>query len=171
MVRTTVLLWILAPCGLLVAGLGDMDRAPVGMPDNEFVVSAMSIQRFEVEADGRAYAQGADKSVIRCGAQLASDYRSACTDLAALATLKGWMIPDNLRENEQLMLDELTVLEGEEFDQEFAKRMERWHRDALILFERATGPDGVQDDELRQWAADKLSMLRYEPVYHSVQVA
>ncbi|PPL03085.1 DUF4142 domain-containing protein [Parapedobacter indicus] len=58
------------------------------------------------------------------------------------------------------MLEDLTVLEGTAFDQDFARKMVLSHEEAVSLFERASGPDGVPDDDLREWAATKLPTLR-----------
>lgn len=169
-IRTTALLWLWAPCGLLAFCLHGSGDEKGGMQDQEFVVLAMSNLRFEIEAGGYAYAQGADEGVIACGAQMASDYRAACTELAELAALKGLRVPNILQENEQRMLEGLVTLESESFDRKYKERMARWHRDAVSLFEQAVGPNGVQDDELRQWAAEKLSMLRADSIYQAFRV-
>jgi len=61
---------------------------------------------------------------------------------------------------EQEMLDDLMALEGAAFDREFARKMVLSHQEAVSLFERASGPDGVVDDDLREWASGKLPTLR-----------
>lgn len=163
MVRTTTLLWLMVPCGLITAGLSDVGRSHEGMHDQEFVALLMSSNRFEIEAGGQAYTLGTNKRIVECGAQMASDQGAACTELAALAALKGWHIPDNLQDSEQRMLDELTTLDGEMFDRIFAKRMMWWHEATIALLEQASGPNGVHDEDLQQWVAEKLTRLKYEP--------
>jgi len=171
MVRTTALLWLLVPCGLLALGLNDSCDETDRMEEQEFVVLAMSNLQFEIEAGGQAYARGMDESIVACGAQMASDYGAACTELAELAALKGLDVPDMLQENEQLLLEGLVVPAGMAFDVNYTERMARWHRDAIRLFEQAIGPDGVPDGELRQWAAAKLSMLKEDSIYQAFRVA
>lgn len=160
MVKTTGLLWLLAPCGLLAVALSGDRNAQGSMRDEEFVALATSSNRFEIEAGGLAYSQGTDERIIEYGIGLASDDGAVCTELAALAELKGWDVPDDLLEREQLMLDELTALEGEAFDREFTKKMMLSHEEAVALFEEASGPSGVHDDELREWAMGKLPLLK-----------
>lgn len=171
MVRTTALLWLLVPCGLLALGLNDSCDETDRMEEQEFVVLAMSNLQFEIEAGGQAYARATDESIVACGAQMASDYGAACTELAELAALKGLDVPDILQENEQLMLEGLVVPAGMAFDVNYTERMTRWHRDAIRLFEQAVGPNGVPDGELRQWAAVKLSMLKEDSIYQAFRVA
>ncbi len=160
MFRTASLLWLLSPCGLLAVVLGGGDSSKEHMQNQEFVALATNYYRFEIEAGGLAYAQGTDERIVEHGARMASDYGEACTELAALAALKGWNVPDDLSEKEQQMLDELTTLEGVVFDREFVRKMVLAHEAAIALFEEAAGPNGVRDDELREWAAEKLPMLK-----------
>ncbi|MFC3198287.1 DUF4142 domain-containing protein [Parapedobacter deserti] len=160
MVRTSALLWLLAPCGLLAVALNDNGDAGGGMRDQEFVAVATNCSRFEIEAGGLAYMQGSDERIVDYGARMAADDGARCTELAALAALKNWDVPDDLPERESQLIDELAALEGEAFDREFARKMAASHEEAIALFEQASAPGGVQDDELREWAAAKLPVLR-----------
>ncbi|WP_079715756.1 DUF4142 domain-containing protein [Parapedobacter luteus] len=171
MVRTTALLWLLAPCGWLVLCLNDSGGKKGRMQEQEFVELAMSSLRFEIEAGGYAYAQGTDRYIIEGGARLASDYGAACTQLAELAASKGLRVPDVPLENEQQMLDGLMAPEGGPFDQKYTEQMALWYGRAIELFAQAAAPGGVRDDELRQWAAEKLSMLSDDAIYQAFRAA
>jgi len=162
MIRTTALLWLMVPCGLMAVGISNKDRSTERLKDQEFAALMISNNRFEIEAGGQAYAQGTSKDIVDMGAQMASDDGAACAELAALAALKGWHVPDDLQAREQRVLDELITLDKEMFDQEFAKRMIGWHEATIELLEQALGPDGVYDEDLRQWVERKLSLMRYQ---------
>ncbi|WP_177195278.1 DUF4142 domain-containing protein [Parapedobacter indicus] len=154
-----------------MVSLEDVGRSQQGMQDQEFVVLLMSSNRFEIEAGGVAYSQGINKSVVECGIQMASDHGAVCTELAALATLKGWRIPDDLQDNEQRILDELTTLNREMFDREFAKQMILWYEATIALLEQASGLNGAEDEELRLWVEKKLSVMKYGTVYQPLLAA
>jgi|SRR5690606_31625321 Predicted outer membrane protein len=155
------LLWALIPCALFTWSCDDDDDAGRDrMQNQEFVTLASSSNRFEIEAGDLAGEQGADERVIEYGNHMVMDHGAAGTELAMLAASKGWNVPDELQENHQQMLEELMALEGAAFDQEFATQMVLSHEEAVALFERAAGPDGVLDKELREWASEKLPTLR-----------
>ncbi|WP_176146199.1 DUF4142 domain-containing protein [Parapedobacter luteus] len=155
------LLWLVMPCVLLAGACDDDDDDRVDrMQNQEFVTLAASSNRFEIEAGELAGEQGADDRVIEYGNHMVMDHGMAGTELAALATAKGWNMPNDLLEKEREMLEDLMVLEGAAFDQEFARKMVISHEEAVSLFERASGPEGVLDEELREWAAGKLPTLR-----------
>lgn len=151
----------MVPCILMTgACTDDDDNGMDRMQNQEFVTMAASSNRFEIEAGELAREQGADERVIDYGNHMVMDHGVAGAELTALATAKGWNVPDDLLAKEREMLEDLIVLEGAAFDQEFARQMVRSHEEAVSLFERATGPDGVLDDDLREWAAEKLPTLR-----------
>jgi putative membrane protein len=155
------LFWLLLP-GVLLAGAcdNDDDNDMGRMQNQEFVTMAASSNRFEIEAGELAGEQGADERVIEYGNHMVMDHGAAGVELAALATAKDWSIPDDLLAKEQEMLEDLMVLEGAAFDQEFARKMVLSHQEAVSLFERASGPDGVIDGDLKEWASEKLPTLR-----------
>lgn len=155
------LVWIAMPCMLWVGACdnddsNDMER----MQNQEFVTMAASSNRFEIEAGELAGEQGADERVIEYGSHMVMDHGAAGVELTALAETKGWNVPNDLLDKEQDMLEDLMVLEGAAFDQEFARKMVLSHEEAVSLFERASGPDGVLDNDLREWASNKLPTLR-----------
>jgi len=154
------LIWLAVPCVLLGACTDDDDPIDERMQNQEFVTLAASSNRFEVAAGELANEQGADDRVIEYGNRMVMDHGAAGIELRALAETKGWNVPDDLMEREQDMLEDLMVLEGAAFDQEFARKMVLSHEQAVALFERASGPGGVLDDDLREWASGKLSTLR-----------
>ncbi|MFC3199700.1 DUF4142 domain-containing protein [Parapedobacter deserti] len=158
--KKTNLLWLVLPCIVVAGACKDDDDDMERMQNQEFVTMAASSNRFEIEAGELAQDQGADDRVIDYGNHMVMDHGQAGIELAALATTKGWNVPDNLMAKEQERLDELMVLEGAPFDREFARMMVISHEEAVSLFERASGPNGVLDADLREWAAGKLPALR-----------
>ena len=130
------------------------------MQNQEFVTMAANSNQFEIEAGELATERGSDERVIEYGNHMVMDHGAAGVELTALATTKGWNVPDDLMAEEQEMLEELMMLEGVAFDQEFARQMVLSHQEAVSLFERASGPNGVIDSELREWAGKKLPTLR-----------
>lgn len=154
------LIWLWAPCVLLSVARNDGGRETGRLSDGEFVAWVVSASRFEIEAGGLAYAKAADNGMMEYGRLLASDRGAMCAELAILADSGGWDLPDGLMASEQRMLTALGGLEGEAFEREFMHSMARHRDDMVALFEWATGPEGVRDDELRHWAATKLQVMQ-----------
>ncbi|SFC35435.1 putative membrane protein [Parapedobacter composti] len=153
--------WLMLPCAVFTMSCNDDDgNGRERMQNQEFVTMAASSNRFEIEAGELASEQGADERVIAFGNHMVMDHGAAATQLTVLATAKGWNIPDDMLEREREMLEELMTLEGAAFDRAFARMMVTSHEQAVALFERASGQDGVFDDDLRAWAAGKLPTLR-----------
>lgn len=158
--KTWNTLLLLMPMALIAVACDDDDDSLDYMQNQEFVSRAASSNTFEIEAGELAVEQGTDDRVVEYGEHMVVDHGAAGAELEALAMAKDWNVPDGLMEREQEMLDELRMLEGAAFDQLFAQMMVQSHEEAVELFERASGPQGVADNELREWAAEKLPTLR-----------
>src|ERR1700709_2377181 len=89
-----------------------------------------------------------------------TDHGKTATEMASLASSKGWTIPAALIQKDQNNLDTLTSLNGTAFDKKFADMMVVSHQQTIALFERAASSSGVPDGGLRNFAAGKLPTLR-----------
>ena len=130
------------------------------MENQTFVTQASSSNNLEIQAGTLAMEQSSDTEVHHYGEHMVTDHGTAGEELMALASDNEWQIPQNLLTAHQNMLNELVPLSGDQFDKAFMRIMVQSHQEAVALFEQASRNNGVKDNELRAWAADKLPVLR-----------
>lgn len=130
------------------------------MTNQDFVTKASSGNMFEVAAGNLAQQNSTNADVKAFGTRMVSDHGKAGTDLATLASKKGWTIPTSLLASDQANLDTLTSLNGTSFDKKFAAIMVNSHIKTIDLFQMASSDSGVPDADLRSFAAGKLPTLR-----------
>lgn len=130
------------------------------MGNQDFVTQASSSNSFEIAAGNLATTHGLNDSIKMFGNHMIADHGKAATEMAALATKKGWTIPAALVQKDQNNLDTLTSLSGSAFDKKFASMMVVSHIATIALFQRAASNIGVPDADLRNFATGKLPTLR-----------
>src|SRR5690606_22803930 len=130
------------------------------MDNQTFVSRASSSNSLEISAGGLAMQKASSDAVHHYGEHMVNDHSAAGTELAALASEKGWQVSTSLMPPHQNMLNELTPLSGYAFDRAFTRIMVQSHQEAVSLFDQASRNDGVRDRELRNWAGEKLPTLR-----------
>src|ERR1700712_219420 len=121
--------------------------------NQDFVTQASSGNSFEVAAGNLAVNHGLNDSVKMFGNHMITDHGKTATEMASLASSKGWTIPAALIQKDQKNLDTLTSLNGTAFDKKFADMMVVSHQQTIALFERAASSSGVPDGDLRNFAA------------------
>jgi len=129
------------------------------MDNQTFVTQASSSNNFEIAAGAVAQLKGVRAEVKKYGEHMVMDHGAVGTEMMNLAQTKGWTVPTGLQAKEQANLDRLNAATGTTFDKEFASIMVASHQDAINLFTTASGKDGVQDGDLRSFAASKLPSL------------
>ena len=129
------------------------------MSTQDFVTRAASDNLFEIAA-GNLALNSSDSTIRAFGSRIIADYGKAESDLAALASMKGWNIPTAMTLLDQQKLDTLSFMSGSVFAQKFAAVMVMSQGHAVLLFETASGNNGVPDAELRGIAAGRLPMLK-----------
>ncbi|MGN6640505.1 MAG: DUF4142 domain-containing protein [Mucilaginibacter sp.] len=130
------------------------------MSNQDFVTKASSGNMFEIAAGNLAQQNSSNADVKAFGTHMITDHGQAGTEMAALASKKGWTIPTALLPQDQASLDTLTSLNGSAFDKKFAAIMINSHIKTINLFQMASSDSGVPDADLRSFAAGKLPTLR-----------
>lgn len=131
--------------------------------DNQaFVNQASNSNNFEIAAGILAQTKGESDLVKQYGQHMVTDHTTIGTEMAALATRKGWTVPTpaDLQPKEKALLNTLDSVTNGTFDLEFAAIMIDSHQSAVSLFEEASGGEGASDAELRGFAVNKLPTLR-----------
>jgi predicted outer membrane protein len=127
-----------------------------------FVTTASSNYSFETQAGKLAMSLGSSDSVKAMGSTMVSYNGKFQTQLAALASQKGYTIPTTLTPQDQSNLTALTTLNGVAFDKQYAAIMVSAHTQTLNLFNTAASFNGVQDASLRTYASGQLPALATE---------
>lgn len=130
------------------------------MNNQSFVTQASSGNSFEIAAGNLAVSKSLNDSVKMFGNHMINDHGKAATEMKALASKKGWIVPDTLLKKDQNNLDTLSSLSGVNFDKKFADMMVISHQQTIALFQSAAGGTGVPDADLRSFAAGKLPTLK-----------
>jgi putative membrane protein len=130
------------------------------MGNQDFVTQASSGNSFEIAAGKLAVSHSSNDSVKMFGNHMITDHGKAGTEMAALASKKGWTVPQTLLPKDQANLDSLSSLNGAAFDKKFADIMVVSHVQTINLFQAAASSSGVPDADLRNFAAGKLPTLR-----------
>lgn len=130
------------------------------LDSQQFVTQASSSNNFEVQAGALAVIKGQSDVVKHYGEHMVSDHTAVGREMKVLADSKGWTIPTSLQPKEQASLNLLASANNADFDREFAHIMVLSHQDAIDLFSRAAGYQGVNDADLRAFADSKLPSLK-----------
>lgn len=128
------------------------------MEPAEFVDSAAEKGFAEIETAKLAQERGQSQQVTEFAQKMIEDHRSANEELKAMAQKKNIEFPDDatLMDRGKAMI--LQLREGENFDQAYANNQVVAHEQTIEIFEQAS--QELQDEELKNWAADQLEMLR-----------
>jgi putative membrane protein len=130
------------------------------MDNQTFVNQAASSNNFEVAAGTLATSKSQNTLVQQYGAHMVTEHTAVGKDMASLASSKGYNVPTTLQAKEQTNINALSNLSGAEFDAQFVNMMIVSHQDAIALFQDASGSRGVNDADLRNFAANKLPALQ-----------
>lgn len=155
-------LLLFVSASLFIQSCDDDDEVNYKMDNQAFVNQASSSNNFEIAAGNLAQTKGQSELVKQYGQHMVTDHTAVGAEMTALATRKGWTVPPpaDLQPKEQALLNTLDSVTNETFDLQFAAIMIASHRDAVSLFEEASGREGVRDAELRGFAGSKLPALK-----------
>jgi putative membrane protein len=127
------------------------------LTDKEFVQKAAEINMAANQLARFAERQTSNANVRGFSQGIQRDHRKAEAQLKkAVAT--GTELPRELSEEYQKEIERLEKLKGKEFDREYMKYMEKSHRKAIDLYERAA--KSATRPELKQYAEENLKVLR-----------
>jgi putative membrane protein len=123
---------------------------------HEFIKEAIEGNLFEVKAGEMAQQKGASAGVRQFGAMLAKDHANAATKAMSAAKTLGVEPPKSPGNTQQGVLEAMSRLEGEKFDDNFIKSMVDDHlRDVARYEAQSKGNDAAS-----KYAAETLPTLR-----------
>jgi putative membrane protein len=145
---------------LAVAGslaLGAPAWAQAGDDDAEFVKTAASGGKLEVELGRHAAKNAANAEVRAFGERMVADHGAANRELEGIARRSGLTVPTAMEEKHREMLENLTKLRGAELDRAYMSAMVRDHDHDVEEFQEQA-EQGTS--EVDRWAARTLPTLQ-----------
>jgi putative membrane protein len=130
----------------------------MGVGDEAFILKASQGGMAEVQL-GKLAAQKATRADVReFGALMAADHTKANEDLRALARRKGLTLPEQLDAAHAGAVDNLSKLEGGQFDRAYIESMVKDHQEDVAEFQEAAKV--TKDAELRAFIVKTLPTLQ-----------
>src|ERR1019366_3708667 len=125
--------------GLLLAVPCVKAETKLSTADERFIVAAAQGGMTEVTLGELAAQKGSREDVKSFGQMMVKDHTAINDDLKALAVQKGVTLPGSLDAKHQHMVDKLTALTGEKFDDAYIAHMIKDHKmDAKEFKEEST---------------------------------
>jgi len=135
------------------------DRAtPDAMDARQFVQEAASSGMFEVKSAQLAKQRATSDNTKLFADHLIQDHKQANDDLMKIAKKMNIDVPTDLQPNEKATFDQLSTVNGANFDGQFLQAQVKAHQQAVDLFEKAS--KNLQDKELKEFAQQYLPSLR-----------
>jgi len=171
MTRLACLLAVGACSFLVACETPDRDRVnentPISGPsgstgqgmDTQFLQDAANSNHAEVMLGRLAMARANHPDVRRFAQMMMDDHGKAQNDLLALARDQGGTIEPQLGPDHRRLQDQLTRLQGAEFDRAYIDAMVKEHQQAISKFENQVRSG--RDVQVKNYAADTLSHLRH----------
>lgn len=134
-----------------------VDVAQVSDPQ-QFADMASSSNMLEIESSRLALEKSSSEEVKGFAQHMIDDHGKAAEDMMAAAQSDGITPATALQPHHQSQLDQLSGLEGEEFDQAYLAAQVAAHDEAIALFQ-AFSTNG-EDSALKAFAANTLPTLQ-----------
>ena len=135
-------------------------RTSLEMDNQTFVNNAAASNSFKLEAGKLATKMANSPEVADFGRNMVESHTRVGNDLKKLAARKNWEVPTALPADKERDLEQLRSVSESDFDVAFMKLMVTSHTEAVDLFSRASGADGVADMDLKAFAAQHLPDLQ-----------
>jgi putative membrane protein len=143
-------------------GSGGQGASPASLTlapeDQEFLYQAYSMNKAEMEAGRLAMQKGTTPQVKNYGRTMMGDHSLALTELAQVAHRERLSMPSQLRRDQQQVVDLLSGLSGQQFDQRFLDHMVSGHKKAIDAFENEV--KSGRDAGLKRYAEKELITLK-----------
>jgi len=123
--------------------------------DRAFLREATYINQAEIEMGELATAQGQNDAVQGHGQQMVTFHTSAQGELNGLANLKGEAVPDTLQTADLELLNQLSGLEGFQFDSAYLHHQVIRHGETRSLFQGYV--ENANDPDLLDYAVTNLA--------------
>jgi putative membrane protein len=127
--------------------------------DKKFVEKATIGGLFEVKSSELAQQKAQSDQVKQFAQMMVTDHGKANQELQQKARQKSIAQPGDLDEKHAGILKKLESASGAEFDKEFSKAQLSAHREAVLLFEKASKE--CKDPDLKAWAGQTLPTLKH----------
>ncbi len=126
--------------------------------DVKFLIDVADMQLEEIRLGKLAQQKGITSKVKGLGKMLEEAHTKIYNELSELSKSKSVAIPTSITENTKDIIKELNEKAENEFGKSYSNMMVNHNVNAIQLFEKAS--KGLDDRELRTWAASKLPILR-----------
>jgi len=147
---------------------GGRDPANAGSNDQKCAMKIADVNNFEIQAGQLAQQKSQTDEIKQFAKMMVDDHTQAQQQLQQIAQRKNWQFSERLMPVHQAMLDELSKLDGQEFDRAYLYGQIAGHtKTALKLRDDKTE---LQDQELRQYAATILPKVQ-QHLQHGQQLA
>ena len=130
------------------------------MDNQTFVNKAAASNTFEIEAGKLATKKAQNNEVKKFGQKMVDDHTRVGKEMKTLAESKNLEVPKTLPPAKVSDLEKLRSATDENFDNVFMGIMVKSHQEAVDLFSDASGANGVTDNDLKAFAAEKLPALQ-----------
>lgn len=133
--------------------------APVTVTEPaDFAAMASVSNLFEIETSTLAIERGQSEEVKAFAQQMVTDHTKAAQDMAPAAEAEGLTSATELDQRHQAIVDDMTNLEGADFDAAYIAAQMQAHDEAVALFQGYV--DGGADGPLKDFAAATLPTLQ-----------
>jgi putative membrane protein len=129
----------------------------VSEQDLTFAEEAAKSGLLEVQLGELATKQADSSDVQDFGRRMVEDHGKLNEQLKSIAEEKGITLPDNLDQDQQHTIDELSQLSGEEFDSTYMDQMVKDHENDVVAFREQV--ESGKDPGLRAFAEETLPTL------------
>ncbi len=124
----------------------------------KFLMDVADIQLEEISLGKLAQQNGITADIKELGKMMEEAHTKIYMELSELSKSKSVAIPTSITENTKDILKELNEKSENDFGKSYSTMMVNHSVNAIQLFEKAS--KGLDDLELRTWAASKLPILR-----------
>ena len=131
-----------------------------GLSAEKFVQEAATAGLAEVEVSQLALERSKNAQVKSFAQMMVDDHSKANKELSSVAASKNLQVPTAVTPQQEAALDKLRTKSGTAFDRAFVTQMERDHKNAVDLFQKAAAAKSL-DTNLRDFAKTTLPTLRH----------
>jgi len=124
----------------------------------DFMVKVADVGMTEVKLGGIAQDKGMNKRVKEFGAMMTRDHSKAGDELKGLARRKNVTLPENVGEDHQKKIDDLSKKTGKDFDRAYIDMMVDGHQSTVSDFEKAS--NNTKDPDVKSWVDKTLPTLK-----------
>jgi|SRR5579859_5738601 len=138
----------------------DAAKSDLTVPERKFVERAASDDIAEIELSRLALDKSRDPEVRNYAQTVIDDHKRSLDELKKLANDQKFPLPTAATSQAEVQYAQLSKLDGERFDREFKKLMDKRHAAAIATYEKASKE--TQHPDLKSYADKTLPTLKGE---------